>query len=584
MSPSNCTSDRIARRSAPRALADSREPRLARPLRRLLGSFATCLVMASVGISQAQTNPVPDAGSTTSATRSEAPVEVFNRTIAVFRVPFLGVSAEDRARRTKAVVNELLAKDGPGEVTVEKAPQGNLLMIDGQLALILTPEDANLLRNESLEATTKAAVAKLEQVIDATRELRDRSRLLRSAGIAGLATVIFIAIVWLTWRLRDWFERRLTTALRRHTAAVHVAGTRLLQAERVAAIARWLVHALSWLLLLVLAHQWLSRVFEQFPYTRPWSEQLDGFLFEIARQIGGGIVRALPDLLVAVVIFLLARGTIGLLDPFFSHIEAGRGRLGWLDADTARPTRRIFSVALWLFAIVMAYPYLPGSQSEAFKGMSVLVGLMITVGGSSLLGQAASGLILMYSRSVRLGEYVRINDQEGTITHLGTFTTTMRTGLGEELTLPNALVLNTVTKNYSRAVQGKGFILDTTLTIGYDTPWRQIEAMLVEAARRTPGVLAQPAPRVFQTALTDFYPEYRLVCQAIPSEARPRAELLANLHANIQDVFNEHGVQIMSPHYLGDPATPKVVAKEDWYAAPAASRDESAPSGARRSA
>ncbi len=111
--------------------------------------------------------------------------------------------------------------------------------------------------------------------------------------------------------------------------------------------------------------------------------------------------------------------------------------------------------------------------------------------------------------------------------------------------------------------------MDTVVTIGYDTPWRQVEAMLIEAARRTDGILQTPAPQVFQTALSDFYPEYRLVAQAIPSEPRPRALLLSVLHANIQDVFNEYGVQIMSPHYLGDPQEAKWVPREHWHAAPA---------------
>jgi small-conductance mechanosensitive channel len=122
-------------------------------------------------------------------------------------------------------------------------------------------------------------------------------------------------------------------------------------------------------------------------------------------------------------------------------------------------------------------------------------------------------------------------------------------------------------------VRGQGFIVDTTVTIGYDTPWRQVEAMLTEAARRTPGILDNPSPHVFQTGLSDFYPEYRLVAQAVPSQPRPRAEILSVLHANIQDVFNEYGVQIMSPHYLGDPAQAKVVAPADWYAAPAQKKD-----------
>ena len=141
--------------------------------------------------------------------------------------------------------------------------------------------------------------------------------------------------------------------------------------------------------------------------------------------------------------------------------------------------------------------------------------------------------------------------------------------MGVELTLPNSYVLSNVTKNYSRVVSGDGFVVDTKVTIGYDTPWRQVQAMLIEAARRTPGVLTEPAPKVFQTALSDFYPEYLLICQAIPSEPRPRAEVINLLHANIQDVLNEYGVQIMSPHYLSDPENEKIVGQNDWYKKPA---------------
>ena len=134
---------------------------------------------------------------------------------------------------------------------------------------------------------------------------------------------------------------------------------------------------------------------------------------------------------------------------------------------------------------------------------------------------------------------------------------------------PNSLVVGAVTKNYSRVVKGHGFVLDTVVTIGYDAPWRQVEAMLLEAARRTEGVVQEPPSRVHQTALSDFYVEYRLVTYAIPRRVVPRALVLSALHAHIQDVFNEHGVQIMSPHYLGDPEQAKVVPKKDWYPAPA---------------
>ena len=281
------------------------------------------------------------------------------------------------------------------------------------------------------------------------------------------------------------------------------------------------------------------------------------------------IADSVPGLLVAIVIFVLAHFASSMARSFFDGVQAGRLSFAWIDADTARPTRRLVAIAIWLFAIAMAYPYLPGAETDAFKGLSVLLGLMVSVGASGIIGQAASGLILMYTRTYRPGEYVRVGDNEGTVVHLGMFTTRVRTGMGEELTLPNSMVLGAVTKNYSRAVQGAGFVVDAVATIGYNAPWRQVHAMLIEAARRTPGVLADPEPRIFQTALSDFYVEYRLVCQAIPQGPQPRAEVVSALHANIQDVFNEHGVQIMSPHYLGDPAHAKVVPPAKWYEAPA---------------
>ena len=287
------------------------------------------------------------------------------------------------------------------------------------------------------------------------------------------------------------------------------------------------------------------------------------------------VIDAIPGLVTALIIFFITRAVSRLLDRFFERIESGHLSLNWLDADVAVPTRRLAKVAIWLFALAMAFPYLPGAHTEAFKGMSVLLGLMLSLGASNLVGQAAGGLILTYTRAFKLGEYVRIGEHEGTVTEMGMFSTRIRTGLGEELTLSNAAVVGATTKNYSRVVKGAGFILDTTVTIGYDTPWRQVHAMLVEAAHRTEGVLLDPVPVVFQTALSDWYPEYRLVCQAIPAEPRPRAVLLSTLHANIQDVFNEYGVQIMSPQYFEDPAEPKLVPPENWYAAPAKGPDHS---------
>jgi small-conductance mechanosensitive channel len=489
----------------------------------------------------------------------EAVVTLLNRPIAVFRAPFFGIPAADRARRTERMLADLLDRGGPGRVTVQQDPLGSVLLIDGTFAMVLTEQDVDAVRRETLPGITAAAQRSLDQAIAETRESRDRGRLLRAVAWSALATLAFGLAAWIVWRLRERVAARAARLLAARAAGVRVAGAPLVALPRLRAVTHWAFSVVSWVLLVLLSYQWLVFVLTQFPFTRAWGERLGHFLFGVAAQLGSGILRAIPDLIVAVSIFLIAKLIVDALGPIFDRVAQGGSHMRWLDRDTVGPTRRIVAVAIWLFAGVMAYPYLPGSDSDAFKGVSVLVGVMITLGGSSLIGQGASGLILMYSRTLRVGEYVRISDQEGTVTEMGAFTTKIRTGLGEEVTVPNAVVLGTTTKNYSRAVKGRGWVLDTTVTIGYDTPWRQVQSLLIEAASRTEGVLPDPEPRVFQTALSDFYVEYRLVTQAVPDLPRPRAEVLSALHANVLDVFNEAGVQIMSPHYLGDPTEPKVV-------------------------
>jgi small-conductance mechanosensitive channel len=540
--------------------------------------LAIVLGWLSAPAARAQTPPANAAGAaqaveTAGVEEVEAPVVVFNRTITVFRASMFGISPENRARRTEGIIGALLARGGPGAVTTQTEPQGNLLLIDGELAVIITAEDADRIGGETLTTATERAVAALQLVINETRESRDHALLLRELFNSVIGTAALIGVIALVLFVRRALSRRLVRLAERAADVTRVGGTQVLTTDRLLPFAKRLLAVAAWVVVIVSIYRWVSYVLSQFPYTRPWGESLSSFFVNAGITLIDGIVGALPGLAIAIIILLMARAVIGMMNPFFDRVSRVESTFNWLDRDTAQPTKRLFGLGVWLFALAMAYPYLPGSQSQAFQGISVLLGLMVTFGGSNLFGQGASGLILMYSRTLRVGEYVRVDDHEGTVTELGSFTTRVRTGLGEELTLPNSLVLGTVVKNYSRTVKGQGYIVDTTVTIGYDTPWRQVEAMLVEAAHRTPGILDDPAPRVFQTALSDFYPEYRLVCQAVPREPRPRAAVLATLHANIQDVFNEYGVQIMSPHYLGDPQDAKVVPKENWHAAPAKPQD-----------
>jgi len=520
-----------------------------------------------------QTFAPADTGKSVATAAASAPLVIFNRTVTEFHSSLFGVSPTDRAERAKGEIVRVLLKGGAGKVTQENTSSGKVILLDGEHVFMLLHQDANLLEHESIEQAAHNAVQVLTQVVAETREARDLSALLRAAGLAALATIILLLLVWILRQVRGWVAARILPLAQQKSSQLRVGGEVILRGELVLGIVSRVMTLCYWLGILLLFYQWLGYVLARFPYTRPLGERLMQYLLKVAGNIANGMLHTIPNLLIAFVIFLLAKGLISLLSSFFDRVEGGQISLSWLDRDTVRPTRRLISAAIWLFALAMAYPYLPGAQTEAFKGLSVLVGLMISLGASSLVGQAASGLILMYTRTMRPGEFVGISDKEGTVVELGLFTTRIRTGTGEELTLPNSLILGTVTKNYSRTVQGHGFILGTTVTIGYDTPWRQIHAMLIEAARRTDGVLLDPPPRVFQLALSDYYPEYRLVCQAVPSTPLPRAEILTALHANIQDVFNEYGVQIMSPHYMADPAEAKVVAKKDWYAAPSTQPD-----------
>lgn len=498
-----------------------------------------------------------------------AELKVANRTILVLRATLLGESPEIRAARARVVIHEVLNSSSELQVSLQPVQNSFMVRLGDRRAFIVSPGDVDPVEHDSAEAAAKAAAETLRQVVSENEESRNLRFMLLAAVYSAAATLVFLVLIRLIYFLRGKVLGVLPGLMQRHTQSLKLGSTQVVDAHQLFPVVSRVLHVLRWLIILLLTYEWLSFVLAQFPYTRPWSESLNSYLLELTSYLLDGVVSAVPGLGVAVAIFFIARGISAFVQRLLKRMAVNGDNDAWLNRETLAPTRRLSALAVWLFALAMAYPYLPGAGTEAFKGLSVLLGLMVSLGASSVIGQAASGLILTYTRTLRPGEYVRIGEHEGTVTEMGMFTTRIRTGLGEVLSIPNAMITGSVTKNYSRSVQGQGYVVDTTVTIGYDTPWRQVEAMLVEAARRTEGVLTDPTPQVFQTALSDFYPEYRLVAQAVPSQPRPRAALLSALHANIQDVFNEYGVQIMSPHYIADPQDAKWVPPANWYAEPA---------------
>jgi small-conductance mechanosensitive channel len=235
----------------------------------------------------------------------------------------------------------------------------------------------------------------------------------------------------------------------------------------------------------------------------------------------------------------------------FDRIERRRIHFGWLNADTAVPTRRLGTLALWLFAIAMAYPYLPGSNSEAFKGLSVLVGVMVSLGASGLVGQAASGFIVTYLGVIRSGDYVKVADTEGTVDHIGIFTTRIITVFAESISVPNVLILGNQLLNYSRSPGTAGVVLRAKVTIGYGVGWQEVHALLLASVVDDPALRHDPAPYVLQRALSDFYVEYEL-CAHLIDPAR-RIPVLSGIQARILDLARARGIQLLSPHWMANP-------------------------------
>ena len=343
---------------------------------------------------------------------------------------------------------------------------------------------------------------------------------------------------------------------------------------------RSVIASIIWVAGLFGGYVWLGFVLAQFPYTAPWSDRLGLRVRAMASEMAQNVVAAIPSLVTAAVIFAVTRWIAGIVSNVFKGIEQSRKESGILTGDTARATRRIVVVLVWVLGVVLAYPYIPGSDSEAFKGIGVLLGLMVSLGSSGVVSQLMSGFVLLYSGAVRTGEYALVGDVEGTVTEISLLSTRILTPRNEYVTVPNSVLVGKNTINYSR-LQGEGRSeLSTKVTIGYDTPWRQVNAMLIKATERTSGIRRQPAPHVMQLALSDWYIEYEL--RFVPGDVTQKGQILSNLHQHILDVFNEYGVQIMSPHFVGQPDSDLLVPKEGWAPAPADETAASAPRTTRK--
>ena len=517
-----------------------------------------CLFLASTGA------PVIAAES---AHLQEATLHYHFRPIVTFRTTLMGMTPETRVRRALARLDTLAANQmgEPVEVTpfTVDGKRGINLRI-GQLVLFNVLEgDLDPEEKLSIDETGRRAASEMQAALQAAREQNRPMVLLKGAGLSILATAIALLLLWLI--------RRATTLMVRHLQVV-------IEAENASSRLHWARH--GWLLVqrlaqllmgflwLNVAYLWLTYVLARFPLTEPLGDRLTDFLFGLLETLGAGLLGAMPALTTALVILFLTKAFNDALGNFFKAAKEGRVQVPGLHPETVTATHRLVNILVWGLGIAIAYPFIPMSDSDAFKGLSVMFGFMLTLGSAGIVNQLMSGLVLVYSRALSVGDFVDIGEHVGVVSEVGALSTKMINMRNEEVTIPNAVLVGNPIRNYSRLAGARGTLVSTKVTIGYDTPWRQVHAMLIAAAEQTPGLRALPKPFVYQRSLADWYVEYELFAHM--DKPLERVPVLSALHANIQDQFNTYGVQIMSPHFVSQPRNNVVVPPEGWHAPPAA--------------
>jgi len=489
-----------------------------------------------------------------------ADVMVNGRAIARLHSSLVGSPPSHRVVATQERIEEALTGMTEGKLQVVRNEAGFAIMLDGRLTLFFTDLDHDPISNESIEQVVQRGLASMSVVVKEYREARSLPDLLRGIAFAVIGAALFYFIIrlalWGRGRLLtisvEFFEKRI-----KHTHVKEIiAGTQILSS-----VLSRLIALLAIIVIIIAAYFWISLTFDQFPATRPYSQKLAAIVTDGVMTIVRAVIDSIPNLLMVVLIFFAARYSIMFLDTVMSRVERGQIQLSFIESEGVLPTRKVLAILIWIFAFALAYPFIPGSSTDAFKGVSVIVGLMFSLGASSTIGQVISGLSIMYTRTLKVGDWVTLNDTTGRVARIGFFNTRLTTAYNDEIIFPNSQVVTSKLVNHSRVVSF-GVSYSTTVTIGYDAPWRLVHKLLITAANKTSTVAVEPAPFVTQKELSDFFVVYKLTVHI--TDPTKRRFTVDTLHSNIQDQFNENNVQIMSPHYYSDPNHPKVVDKKNW--------------------
>lgn len=525
---------------------------LRKPIFLPVAVLAASLALHVTGVAAAQAPPVPAARAAAPDPEAEpdqpAAVTLEGDPILWITTPAGPYSTKVRAeritQRLETVIHDRSVRDPT--VTIVEADGSSELHVGPHLLMVITARDA-----ASIGAARSSVARQYAQILEAAirnERLRyEPGTLLKSGAMGALATVVFLAAIWALLRVTGILRRGAATRLAARATSLGMLDAEGLSADNLSRALGALLLIVRILLVLVVLDYYLTFVLGLFPWTRAVSHQLLNYAFTPVRSVVLALVGYLPKALFLIVIAAVITVAIRLVRVFFRQIETGRLAFEKFPAEWADPTNKIVRVLLVAFGAVVAFPYLPASDSPAFTGVSVFMGVLVSLASSSALSNMIAGIVLTYTGAFRLGDRVKVGDAFGDIIETSLLATRVRTIKNEDITIPNSIALGSAVTNYSREARTLGLILHTSVTIGYDAPWRTVHQLLIDAALATPGVLREPKPFVLQTALNDFYVTYEI--NAYTSNAREMIETYAVLHGNIQDAFYAAGVEIMSPHY-----------------------------------
>lgn len=460
-----------------------------------------------------------------------------------------GHTPQQRAEMNAAAITELGKRFNlqPDSVYIDSSDIVTDLMYGNKVLSSFTDQDGlweGCSRDQLAAAKRKVIVDKLKVMKDEHSLWQLGKRILYFILVIVGQFLLFKLTIWLFNKLKARIQRLKDTKLK----PISIQDYELLDTQKQVNLLVFLASLLRYAVMLLQLILTVPLLFAIFPQTKDLAYKLFSYIWDPIKSIFLGIVEYIPNLFTIFVIWLAVKYLVRLVRYLASEIQSERLKIGGFYADWAMPTFHIVRFLLYAFMIAMIYPYLPGSKSGVFQGISVFVGLIVSLGSSTVIGNIIAGLVITYMRPFKLGDRIKLNDTTGNVIEKTPLVTRIRTPKNEVVTIPNSFIMSSHTVNFSQSARDYGLIIHSEVSIGYDIPWRKTHQLLIEAALNTPGVVDDPRPFVLETSLQDYYPVYQV--NAYIKDANQLAQVYSDLHQNIQDRFNEEGIEIMSPHYI----------------------------------